>query len=280
VREGINMNSLSLKDLYSKRLVQKDYLPGFGVFQRETLRFFSVPIQTIAGPLGNSVLFYAIFAITLGSRTDLSANLTLGHSFVAFLMPGLMMMEVVNGSFQNPVSSLMIAKWTGTIVDQIMAPITPFATWCAYVSGALVRAALVALASYFVGSLFAGEWNMASLPLALLALTLSVCFFASIGIVAGVLCRDFDQVSLIGTFVIQPLVFLSGVFFSFKTLPTELSFLPYFNPIFYLVNLMRQAVLGTGDVTVGLGIAASAGFALVSSFAAFWYLKNGKGLKH
>jgi ABC-2 type transport system permease protein len=275
-----SQSGTALAEHYARRPISGNVLPGEGVFEREIRRFFSVPIQTIAGPLGNSLLFYAIFSITFGSKPGGANELSLGHSFVSFLIPGLMSMEIINGAFQNPVSSLMIAKWTGTIVEQIMAPLSPFATWLAYVCGAAVRCLIVGLASYIVGSLFAGEIIMVNFPMALLCLLLTAVMFASIGIIAGVKCRDFDQISLIGTFVIQPLVFMSGVFFSFQGIAPSLAWLPRLNPIFYIVNFMRQSLLGVGDVsllTAGLVTTSFAGMLAVVSIT---YLSQGKGLRH
>jgi ABC-2 type transport system permease protein len=221
--------------------IHKSFLPGLGVFEREIRRFFKVPAQTILGPLGSSILYFAIFKFSIGKLASAAGSsgqsISNGVDYLLFLIPGIMTMESINASIQNPMSSIMISKWTGTIVDMLMAPLQPFAMWLAYISGAVVRASLVALMAYLAGSAFAFDFHMHNIFVLLFALVLTAGIFGSLGILAGTLCRDWDQIGLILSFVLQPLVFLSGVFFSFSGLPESLSWAPYVNPIFYLVLL-------------------------------------------
>lgn len=271
----------SLKELYSKPPAAFPHLPALAVFEREVRRFFNVPVQTLAGPIGSSLLYFAIFSFSIG-RMASGANapdLTHGTDYVQFLIPGIMAMEVVNAAFQNPVSSLLIAKWTGTIVDQLMAPLSPIATWFAYMGGALVRALLVATAAYVAGAIFSQNLPMQNFSLLLLSVFLTTVLFASLGVIAGVVCKSFDQVGMIGTFIIQPLVFLSGVFFSFQSLPESLHWLPFVNPIFFIVNMFRRAVIGVGDIDALTAFCVTGGFALVLSIFALGVLRRGTGLR-
>ena len=263
--------------------VYKTYLPGFAVFEREVRRFFKVPSQTIFAPLGSSLLYFAIFQYSIGKLADaagpMGSSISQGLPYLAFFIPGIMAMESINAALQNPMSSIMISKWTGTIVDQLMAPLNPFAMWLAYVTGAFVRASIVVMMAYVAGSLFLQDTLMHQ-PFALLGgLLCSAGIFGSVGISAGVLCKDFDQITLITSFVLQPLIFLSGVFFSFAELPASISWLPYLNPIFYLVNLYRFGVSGVSETSPLLCFAVCLAFVAVAAFFSIRTIKYGKGMR-
>lgn len=272
-----------MQQLYKQPPIWKSYLPGVGIFEREVRRFFTVPAQTLAAPMGSSLLYFTIFYFSIGRLIETSSggaqNLSLGINYVEFLIPGIMCLELINASFQNPVSSLIIAKWSGNIVDQLMAPIDAFSLWMAYISGALVRASIVAMAAYLSGSLFAWNFPMHHPLLLVYAILVAVTSFGSIGVIAGTLCRNFDQVGMIGSFIMQPLIFLSGVFFSLSQLPESLSFLPYLNPVYYVLNLFRHAVVGVGDIPISTALLCSTVFSVLLSLLAIRLLAVGKGLK-
>lgn len=273
----------TLSSQYKSRPTWKPYLPCLGIFEREVRRFFMVPAQTLAAPIGSSLLYFTIFYFSIGKLVEQSPQnaqmISLGIRYIEFLIPGIMCLELINASFQNPVSSLVIAKWNGNIVDQLMAPLDALSVWLAFVGGAFVRATIVATATYLSGSLFAQHFSMANPFLLILAVLLTVVSFASIGIIAGTLCKSFDQVGMIGSFVMQPLVFLSGVFFSLSQLPKSLAFLPYLNPVYYNLNLFRHAIVGVGDVSLTKAALAAVFFALLLSLTAIRILSTGKGIK-
>lgn len=272
-----------LASLYGKGVEPRSYLPGFGVFEREVRRFFRVPAQTLGSPLGTSLLYFVVFYFSIGKTLASSPQgqkaLSLGLSYILFLIPGVMAMEVINASFQNPVSSIMQSKWMGTIVDQLMAPLDAFSMWAAYVGGAVVRALIVTVATYVAGSLFAQDFVMHNVFLLALAAVLATGMFASLGIITGVMCKSFDQVGMVGSFILQPLVFLSGVFFSLSNLPPHLAFLPYLNPVFYIVNMFRHAVLGVGDASLFTSFGAAFVFFVVLSLLALSVIRKGIGMR-
>ena len=272
-----------LASLYGKGVEARAYLPGLGVFEREVRRFFRVPAQTLGSPLGTSLLYFVVFYFSIGKILADSPQgqkaLSLGISYILFLIPGVMAMEVINASFQNPVSSIMQSKWMGTIVDQLMAPLDAVSMWAAYVGGAVVRALIVTVATYVAGSVFAQEFVLNNFFMLIFAVVLSTGMFASLGIITGVLCKSFDQVGMVGSFVLQPLVFLSGVFFSLASLPAHLDFLPYLNPVFYIVNMFRHAVVGAGDASAFTSFSASAVFFVVLSLLAIAVIRKGIGMR-
>lgn len=229
----------------------KLWLPAFGVFEREVRRFFAVPAQTLLGPLCSALIYFGLFGLSLGKILDRSpASVSSGVTYVLFLIPGIMAMESVNASIQNPMSSLMISKWSGTIIDILMAPITPLGLWLAYIFGALIRALIVATAVLIAGVICSHNLPHIHLPLLLFSSVICVGIFGSLGIILGIICKTWDQVGMILSFVIQPLIFFSGVFFSFDFLPSWLQFAKYFNPIFYIVSLFRYSVLQKSDMNI------------------------------
>lgn len=273
----------SIKSIFEKPMEWRGYLPGVGVFEREARRFFTVPVQTLGAPLGSALLYFAVFHFSLGRIVNQSAQaeqtLSLGVDYLHFLIPGIMSLEMVNASFQNPVSSLLISKWNGNIIDQLMAPLDAFSTWCGYIAGALVRTLVVATATYTAGALFSWSLFMHNIFTFVLACVLITGIFGSIGMIAGVLCKTFDQVGMIGSFIIQPLMFLSGVFFSLSQLSERFGWLPYLNPAFYIVNMVRYSLIGIADIPPTLSYSVSACFCLVLASVAIVVIRKGKGLR-
>lgn len=261
--------------------VVKSWLPGYGVFEREVRRFFAVPAQTILSPFASSFLYFALFGVAIGKIISTQNNQQLAHgfSYLVFLIPGIMAMEIVNAAIQNPMSSIMIAKWTGTIVDVLMAPISPFAMWLAYICGAIIRAIIVSIAIYLSGSLCAQEIILFNPIPFLFSILLTVGIFGSLGIAAGAVCNSWEQVGVILSFVVQPLVFFSGVFFSFNSFPDWIAFFRFLNPIFYIVSMFRYSVLGISDTTPFISFVVSFIFLCVSSLVAIRVLKSGFGLR-
>lgn len=269
-----------LVDYLNNPPVVKAWLPAFGVFEREVRRFFAVPAQTLLGPLGSALIYFGLFGLSLGKVLDQSpSSISAGISYVSFLIPGIMAMETVNASIQNPMSSLMIAKWSGTIVDILMAPLTPFALWSAYIFGAFVRALIVACAVLIAGIICSQNIPHVNVFLLFFSSLICVGIFGSLGIILGIICKSWDQVGMILSFIIQPLVFFSGVFFSFNFLPDWLQFVKYFNPIFYMVSLFRYSVLQKSD----MNIYVAAGVAIIFLCAMFtlaqWIIKNKLGVR-
>ena len=272
---------MDIKEYLKRDAVGKAWLPGFGVFEREVRRFFAVPAQTIFAPFGSALIYFGLFGLALGKLISTNHNPTLTHGFeyIVFLIPGIMAMEVVNAALQNPMSSIMIAKWSGTIVDVLMAPLSPFSMWCSYISGAIIRAIIVSLAVLASG--FLCSWNFLSFNpfLLLFSIILATGIFGSIGIAAGAVCKSWDQVGVIMSFIVQPLVFFSGVFFSFNSFPEWIQFIRFLNPIFYIVSMFRFSVLGISDTSPMIAFSVSILFFIVSSLFSVNVLKSGFGLR-
>lgn len=261
--------------------VGKSWLPAFGVFEREVRRFFAVPAQTIFAPFGSAVIYFGLFGLALGKliSTNKSPELTHGFDYIIFLIPGIMAMEVVNAALQNPMSSIMIAKWSGTIIDILMAPLSPWSMWCSYIAGAIIRALIVSLAVLFAGYLCSWTFIFFNPILLIFSIILATGIFGSIGIAAGAVCKSWDQVGVIMSFIIQPLIFFSGVFFSFQTFPEWIQFVRFINPIFYIVSMFRYSILGISDTSPLISFSVSVLFFFICSVFSIKVLKSGFGLR-
>lgn len=272
---------MNLEQHLQKKSVWKFYLPSFGIFEREVRRFFAVPAQTILAPLGSSLIYFALFGMALGKLVQSNnQSFTHGYPYIIFLIPGIIAMETLNASFQNPISSIMISKWTGTLVDVLMSPVSPIGLWLAYVGGALIRSIVVSICIYVAGSLCAWDFVPVNLFLFIIALTLNVGIFAGFGVVMGSIVKTFEQASIVTTFVLQPLSFFSGVFFSFNSFPLWMQNVKYFNPVFYIVSMFRIAILGLADTSAYVAFGVSFLFFIVTFILSFLYLKKGFGLRN
>ncbi len=221
------------------------------LYRREMLRFLKVIVQTVFTPLINSTLYLLIFGVSLGANIKLDS----GVSYLAFLIPGLVMMGVLNNAFQNSSSSIVSGRFSGDLEDLKVVPLTPQMILWAMAVGGLSRGLLVGLITYLVGEVFRytqdGVLTSVVHPFYLLFfLSVGGLAFAMIGISIAFWAKTFDQMSAVSSFVLLPLIYLGGVFFSIHGLHPFWQALAHFNPVLYLINGVRYGVLGVSDVDV------------------------------
>ncbi len=223
----------------------------FTLYQREMARFMKVIFQTVFTPMINSVLYLMIFGVSLGK------SITLDHpvSYLAFLIPGLMMMGVLNNAFQNSSSSIVSGKFSGDLEDLKVVPLTPQMIIWAMSIGGLTRGLMVGLITFAVGELFSHfvdhTWIAIAHPFWLVFfLIVGGLTFAKLGIAIAFYAKTFDQLSAVGAFVLVPLIYLGGVFFSMKGLHPFWQALSHFNPVLYLINGVRYGLLDITDVDI------------------------------
>lgn len=218
--------------------------------EREVRRFMAVWTQTLAAPLITAGLFLAIFNLAVGpNRGDV-----MGVPFMVFLAPGLLMMTVIQNAFANTSSAIMVAKVQGNIVDTLMPPLSPLELLLGYLAGGLVRGLVVGGVILIGSFLFLGI-GVAHPVWLLTFVVLGSAFMGSLGIIAAVFANKFDQMAAISNFIITPLSFLSGTFYSIEALPPVIRGLTHANPIFYLIDGVRYGVLGVSDSSPWLGLA-------------------------
>jgi ABC-2 type transport system permease protein len=241
---------------------------------KESRRFMKVPGQTILNPVINTALYFVVFGYALGGYLrELD-----GVPYIRFIIPGLIMQSIIQNSLLNTASSLFVSKLQGTIIDLLLAPLTAFEVVSAYVVAALARALSVAVLVWLVASAFT-SFHVAH-PLYALAFALGVgVVFALGGMVVAIASNNFEQLNLIPAFVITPLTFLGGVFYSPHALPRPWSTLTRANPILYMVDGLRYGLIGHSDTNPNLGLAIVVGTAVILGATVYAMLHSGYKLR-
>jgi ABC-2 type transport system permease protein len=229
-------------------------LEGAGtLFRKEILRFWKVAFQTVAAPVLTAVLYLLIFGHVLEEHVQVFP----GVSYTAFLIPGLVMMSVLQNAFANSSSSLIQSKITGNLVFLLVTPLTHWAWYAAYVGAAMVRGLVVGLGVLLVTMWF-GPPRLSEPWWILLFGALGAGMLGSLGLIAGLWAEKFDQMAAFQNFIIMPMTFLSGVFYSVKSLPAFWQAVSHLNPFFYMIDGFRRGFFGHSDVSPWLSLAVVA----------------------
>lgn len=227
------------------------WLPFVTLLLKEVRRFWRVASQTLLTPIITASLYLFVFGATLGERISVLP----GFSYAQFVVPGLILMGVINNAFANTSSSLFMSRYMGNIVDLLVTPVTPAQFILAYTLAAMLRGLLVGVAVWAISLFFAElPWAM---PLAALAMAgLASFLFAQFGLIAAIYASNFDALSMYANFILLPLIYLGGVFYPISILPPLWAGLSHLNPLFYLIDGFRHAILGVGDLplTTAFGV--------------------------
>ncbi|MES0864639.1 ABC transporter permease [Ruegeria sp. SCPT10] len=238
----------NLVDQGTRRFGAVNWMGLYTLAQRETLRFLAVWTQTLLAPLVTAGLFLLIFTIAIGpSRPDV-----MGVPFLTFLAPGIMMMTVIQNAFANTSSSMVIAKVQGNIVDTLMPPLSPLEILLGYLAGGIARGALIACVVALAFWVFLSITPQNPL-VTLVFVLLGGAFMGALGLFAGIFANKFDQMAAITNFIVTPLAFLSGTFYSVDALPPVLNAISHVNPVFYLIDGLRYGMIGVSDSSPVLG---------------------------
>ena len=245
------------------------------LYMREVQRFTKVAMQTVIAPVITSLLFLMVFAVAVGERAQLAGD----TDFIAFLVPGLAMMAVLQNAFANTSSSFVVSKVQGNIVDLLMPPIGPGELLVGMAAGGMTRGIAVGLVAVLVLGVFGGL-SMPAAPLTALAfLMLGSLALSFAGILAGIWANKFDEMSAITNFLIQPLAFLSGTFYSVERLPPPFDTIATLNPFFYAIDGFRYGLLGIADRPVFTGVVCLVLLNGVLGWLCYRVLKSGYRLK-
>jgi ABC-2 type transport system permease protein len=241
---------------------------------KEVKRFWSVLGQTVTAPVITALLYLLVFRQVMEGRLEIYPGVT----YTQFLVPGLMMMSIIQNAFANASSSLTQSKIMGNLVFVLMAPLAAWELFVAYLAASLLRAGLVTLA------LYAATWPLVDLPLYSLPALFGMFLLAGgslavIGLIAGILATKFDHLASFQNFLILPASFLSGVFYSIHSLPEFWYALSHYNPFFYMIDGFRYGFLGTGDVALWQCFAWTGGFFALVSTVCLWMLASGYRLR-
>lgn len=241
---------------------------------REIMRFLSVWQQTVLAPLMTAALFVTVFALAMGR----DRGEVMGLPYLAFLGPGILMMTVIQNAFANTSSSIISAKMQGNIVDTLMPPLSAGEIVTGYLIGSVARAGLVAVVIW-AGLALALGLGVVHPVWAVVFVTLAALMLGTLGLIAGVVAQKFDQMAVITNFVVAPLSFLSGTFYSVDTLPAPFDTISRFNPIFYLIDGARFGFAGASDASPWLGLAVAGGATVGVIGLAWHWLRTGYRMK-
>jgi len=258
----------------NKKFGYVNWIGFWTLYKKEVLRFLKVVIQTIISPLVTSLLFLLVLTLAIGS----DRGEVLGYPFINFLAPGLIAMQVIQQAFSHSSSSIMIGKIQGNIVDILYAPLTAGEITLAINLASCTRSLIIALVSIFVFSFiidleFYNFFYIFSFTL------LGAFILSSIGIIIGLWAEKFDHMASATNFIIVPLSFLSGTFYSIDRLPDVLQNVSKMNPFFYIIDGFRYGFLGVSDGSVVFGIFYLSILSCLSWFAAYILFKKGYKIK-
>jgi ABC-2 type transport system permease protein len=245
------------------------------LFFKEILRFWKVATQTIAAPVVSAMLYLLIFGHVLDGRVEMLD----GVSYTSFLVPGLVMMSVLQNAFANSSSSLIQSKITGNLVFILLPPLSHVEILSAYVVASVVRGLAVGLGVFVITAWFAHLSFVAPLWIVVFAL-LGAGILGTLGVIAGIWAEKFDQLAAFQNFLITPATFLAGVFYSIKKLPPFWLAVSHFNPFFYMIDGFRYGFFGQSDVSPWTSLAIVAVFFVALAAIAINLLRRGYKLRH
>ena len=249
---------------------------GFStLFYKELLRFWKVGFQTILAPMLTALLYLLIFSHVLEEHVQVYEDV----SYTAFLVPGLAMMTVLQNAFANSSSSLIQSKITGNIIFILLPPLSHAEFFLAYVLAAIVRGLMVGLGVFAITLWFVDVPLKYPMWVLLFAL-LGSGILGTMGIIAGIWAEKFDQLAAFQNFIIIPLTFLSGVFYSIHSLPQFWQVASHFNPFFYMIDGFRYGFFGVSDVAPDLSMVVVASCFLALSLFTLWLMKIGYKLRY
>ncbi|HEX3325130.1 MAG TPA: ABC transporter permease [Solirubrobacterales bacterium] len=221
------------------------------LWRREVNRFMKIKKQTIGAPLLETFLYISVFGAALGSRIKQLH----GIDYIVFVIPGLIMMAWATNAFANNSSSILQQKFQGAIHDQLSSPASPLELLLAFSLGGFIRGFLVAALTFVVASLLV-DLPVDHILILVPGLFLVGFFFSQLGVLIGVRAEQFDDVAIAQTFILTPLIFLGGVFYSASLLPQPFETLTRFNPVYYMIGLVRYGFLGYTETSIALSLLA------------------------
>ena len=251
-----------------------NYVGFISLYSRECSRFFVVWAQTLLSPLVSSLLFLSVLSLALGSqRGDV-----LGHSFIVFLAPGLIIQSMMLQSFSHSSSSLMISKMQGNIIDLLYAPLSALEVSISIILAAVTRSIIIGIVSTLVFFLIV-DIKITNIIFVFYSAFFGSFFIGSLGFITGLWATKFDHTATITNFIITPLAFLSGVFYTIDKLPSIFQTISYFNPFFHIINIFRYGFLGVSDGNIYFGIIYLPLLSLSAWFIAYILYRNGYKIK-
>ena len=255
--------------------IHNQYVALQTILLKETLRFLRIWIQTILPPVITTALYFIIFGKLIGAQLGPVDGL----SYTQYIAPGLIMMAVITNAYSNVVSSFFSAKFQRHIEEMLVSPLPNAIIVLGFVGGGVARGLAVGIVVAAVSLFFADlHWQHPLLILAVIVLT-SV-LFALAGLINGIFAKSFDDISIVPTFVLTPLIYLGGIFYSIRMLPPFWQDVSLLNPILYMINAFRFGILGVSDIDVRVAFAIILLFVVALFGYSLWLLRRGTGIRN
>ena len=255
--------------------MRRHHLISFNtIVRREVNRFLRIWMQTLVPPVITITLYFVIFGEIMGERIGLMQ----GFPYIQFVVPGLILMSIITNSYGNVVSSFFGNKFQRFLEELLISPTPNYVILSGFVLGGVIRGFLVAILVIAV-SLYFTSLHIAHLGMALFTLLATAIVFSLLGLLNAIYARNFDEISIIPTFVLTPLIYLGGVFFSINSLPSFWPIVALFNPVFYMVDLFRYCFLGRSDIAPWYGISLLIVLIVLLTILALYLLKNSKKMR-
>ncbi|HEY4527081.1 MAG TPA: ABC transporter permease [Candidatus Paceibacterota bacterium] len=256
---------------------KKQWTAFYTMLRKDVVRIFRIWIQTFVPSVITAVLYFLIFGTVLGSQIGEMQ----GVSYMVFVVPGLVMLAIVTNAYTNTSFTFFQAKFFNRSIDEILvSPMPPWLMIAGFVSGGVIRGVLVGALVLLVGMFFTGlTLAIHNLLIILFFAIFTSILFSLAGLVNGVYAKSFDGINIVPTFVLQPLIYLGGIFYSIHSLPEFAQYVTYVNPLFYLINGFRYGFLGFADISLWICVSVMLGLIAIL-IAINWYLiRTGLGLK-
>jgi ABC-2 type transport system permease protein len=250
------------------------YIAYRTIVVKEVLRFMRIWIQTVLPPAVTTALYFVIFGKLIGEQIGEMD----GYRYIDFIVPGLILMSVISNSYANVVSSFYSSKFQRHIEELLISPVPNAVILAGYVSGGVARGIVVGITVTLV-SMFFSDWQIYSYGITLLVFVLTSMLFAMGGFINAIYANSFDDISIVPTFVLTPLTYLGGVFYSISMLPEFWQKMSLFNPVFYMINAFRYGLIGTSDISMPLAFGIIIGFIILLAAFSLSLLRRGVGIK-
>jgi ABC-2 type transport system permease protein len=242
---------------------------------KEVRRFMRIWIQTLVPPAVTMSLYFVIFGSLIGPRIGTMD----GFDYIQFMIPGLIMMSVITNSYNNVVSSFYGIKFQKSIEELLISPMPNWSILLGFVLGGVARGVMIGFIVYGVSLLFYPSFTIVNPLLTLLVLFLTAILFSLMGFINAVFADSFDDISIIPTFILTPLIYLGGVFYSINILPEVWRSISMANPMLYVVNTFREGMLGVSDVSIMFSLGMILGFIGLLTGACLYLLNKGIGIR-
>lgn len=257
-----------------KNKIKLNIISLYTLCYKEFYRIFRIWPQTIFPSIIISVLYFFVFGNIMNKKFGEIS----GYNYAEYIMPGLLMMTIITNSYSNVASSFFGAKFQKNIEELLISPIYDSYIILGFIFGGILRATIVFITVFFISRIFCNIYVYSFLFIIIIYISTAI-IFSLIGLINGIFAKRFDDISIIPTFIITPLIYIGGVFYSLDFLPNNFKIVIFFNPMFYLINIFRYGFLGVSEININLAFIIILIFIILTYYFIIYILKNGYEIK-